>query len=164
MHLLFACVAFCYLWQQIKILYLSTQKIQSSNWPLSINSQLFIHLMCIVISFWEEKDLDVISQADVFDMEFVIFWLFWDAVDIILNTYLNLRGTLQMWEIMSNNFFSCLIWIIIISSVENLYTKYFYSKIYWNIYKLQCFVHCMNGEVEVAIVDTKAAKSLISLC
>lgn len=96
MHLLFACVAFCYLWQQIKILYLSTQKIQSSNWPLSINSQLFMHLMCIVISFWEEKDLDVISQADVFDMEFVIFWLFWDAVDIILNTYLNLRGTLQM--------------------------------------------------------------------
>lgn len=65
---------------------------------------------------------------------------------------------------MSNNFFSCLIWIIIISSVENLYTKFFYSKIYWNIYKLQCFVHCMNGEVEVAIVDTKAAKSLISLC
>ena len=30
--------------------------------------------MWIVISFWEEKDLDVISQANVFDMEFTIFW------------------------------------------------------------------------------------------
>ena len=64
-----------------------------------------MHLVWIVISFWEKKDLDVISQANVFDMEFAIFWLFYDVVDIILNTYLLISGTLQMWEIISNNLF-----------------------------------------------------------
>ena len=47
-----------------------------------------MQLMWIVISFWEKKDFNVISQANVFDMQFAIFWLFWGAVDIILNPYL----------------------------------------------------------------------------